>query len=376
MSALGGQRAYLMVLLDLSAAFTASENTMKIGCQGLLSGSKVILAIASKLYELVKNHRAFWYWSVCAPGLRIRACALHCVHILIGSTSFSFYELPFLRWWFIAVSVVSAIGHCNHYPESWEMHHVSTAMDVWEILEDQSLKPEVLLIASKQLPKRINCPSILIGERGVEPKNVLRIVGVLMDRHVSMEEHITSACKSAQFHLFNINRIRKHLTREATEQLIHAFITSNLDYCCNALLSGLPIKQIKRLQRLQNIAARIVTLSKQSCRITPTPCGLHRLPVFEKITFKVLLLDFKCQNNMAPSYLQERIHQYTPRKSLRSTTHHLLEVPLSTNNHGARAFGSAGPRLWNELPLELSLTSFKPQLKTHLFREFYSTFLI
>ena len=91
MSALGGQRAYLMVLLDLSAAFTASENTMKIGCQGLLSGSKVILAIASKLYELVKNHRAFWYWSVCAPGLRIRACALHCVHILIGSTSFSFY---------------------------------------------------------------------------------------------------------------------------------------------------------------------------------------------------------------------------------------------------------------------------------------------
>ena len=39
-----------------------------------------------------------------------------------------------------AASVVSATGHCNHCPESWEMHHVSTAVDVWEILEDKWLK--------------------------------------------------------------------------------------------------------------------------------------------------------------------------------------------------------------------------------------------
>ena len=83
---------------------------------------------------------------------------------------------------------------------------------------------------------------------------------------------------------------------------------------------------------------------------------------------------------MAPLYLQELIHQYTTRRSLRLATHHLLKVPPSTNNYGARAFGSAGPRLWNELPLELrnctSLTNFKSKLKTHLFREFYSIILV
>ncbi len=191
-------------------------------------------------------------------------------------------------------------------------------------------KTEVLLIASRRLSKRINCPSILKGECGVELKDVASILGVLMDRHASMEEHITSVCKSAQFHLLNISRIRKYLTKEATEQLIHVFITSKLKYCAmHSILYGLPITQIHRLQRLQNIAARIVTLSKKSCHVTPILHGLHWLPVSERIKFKVLLLVFKCQNNMAPLYLQELIHQYSPRRSLRSATHHLLEVPPS-----------------------------------------------
>ncbi len=199
----------------------------------------------------------------CTSGLRIRACTLHRVHILFGSTSsFSFYELPFLRRWFTTLSVVSATGHCSHFQR---VEKCITSVRQWmceKSLKRNDSKTEVLLMTSRQLSNRINCPSILIGECGVETNDVARILGVLMDRHASMEEHITSVCKSAQFHLFNISRIRKHLTREATEQLIHAFITSKLDYC-NALLYGLPITQIQRLQRLQNIAARIVTLSKK-----------------------------------------------------------------------------------------------------------------
>ncbi len=56
------------------------------------------------------------------------------------------------------------------------------------------------------------------------------------------------------------------------------------------------------------IAARIVTLSKKSCHITPILHGLNWLTVSERIKFKVLLLGFKCQNNMTPLYLQELIH--------------------------------------------------------------------
>ena len=59
------------------------------------------------------------------------------------------------------------------------------------------------------------------------------------------------------FHLYNIRRIRKYLSRENTETLIHAFISSRIDYC-NSLLYGVPNCHLHKLQRVQNAAARLL----------------------------------------------------------------------------------------------------------------------
>ena len=59
------------------------------------------------------------------------------------------------------------------------------------------------------------------------------------------------------FHLYNIRRIRKYLSRENTETLIHAFISSRIDYC-NSLLYGVPNCHLRKLQRVQNAAARLL----------------------------------------------------------------------------------------------------------------------
>ena len=58
------------------------------------------------------------------------------------------------------------------------------------------------------------------------------------------------------------------LSRESTERLVHAFITSRLDYC-NGLLYGAPDYQIKKLQRVMNASARLVYRAPKYCHKSP-----------------------------------------------------------------------------------------------------------
>ena len=79
----------------------------------------------------------------------------------------------------------------------------------------------------------------------------VRDLGVVFDQYLTFYDQISDICKSTHFHLRGMGRIRNLLTFDATTQLIHALITSRLDFC-NSILYNLPNKQIERLQRIQN----------------------------------------------------------------------------------------------------------------------------
>ena len=89
------------------------------------------------------------------------------------------------------------------------------------------------------------------------------------------------------YKLRNIAAIRDHLTTSATEQLIHSLGSSRLDYC-NSLLYGVLKYKINYLQRVQNIAAMIVTRSSGRDRIAPYLESLHCSLVECRIVFKIL----------------------------------------------------------------------------------------
>ena len=95
-----------------------------------------------------------------------------------------------------------------------------------------------------------------------------------------MLAHVNNVCKSAFYHLCTTLHIRKYLSRQTTEILIHAFVTSKLDHC-NSLLYNVLKNIIKMLQTVQNAAARLVTRSRKCDRITPILFDLRWLPVSE-----------------------------------------------------------------------------------------------
>ena len=205
-------------------------------------------------------------------------------------------------------------------------------------------------------------------------------LGVVFDRHLSNQEQIRQVCQSSFLHLRNFWKIRKFLTIEATQVLVHAFITSRIDYC-NSLLFGSPKHLIKKLQCVQNSAARLISLTRKFDHITPILIDLHWLPVHYRIVYKILLLVFKVLNEMAPFYLSSLIQYRSATHSLRSISNNLLKEPRSRlKTYGDCSFYVAAPRLWNKLPSfirdSITLTSFKTKLKTHLFRMFLENKLL
>ena len=127
-----------------------------------------------------------------------------------------------------------------------------------------------------------------------------------------------------------------------------------------------------KLQRIQNIAARIVQRARHHEPITPILSALHWLPIDKRIKFKILLLTFKALNGTAPAYISELLHKYTPTRTLRSQHQQLLQAPrFHTQHYGYRTFSVTAPILWNKLPAHIrqhtTMDSFKSSLKTHLF---------
>ncbi len=205
-------------------------------------------------------------------------------------------------------------------------------------------------------------------------------LGVILDSNLSYfhsylenQNHISNVTKTAFCHLRNIVKLRNILPVSDAEKLVHAFMTSRLDYC-NALLGGCPASSINKQQIVQNAVARVLTRSRKYDHITPILQSLHWLPIKYRISYKTLLLTYKALNGLAPAYLTSLLSRYNPTRSLRSQNSGLLVVPrIAESTKGGTAFSYLAPKLWNSLPDNIrgsdTLSLFKSRLKTHLFSQ-------
>jgi hypothetical protein len=205
---------------------------------------------------------------------------------------------------------------------------------------------------------------------------VVRNIGFYLDVHLSMEYHVQRICRVCYFHIFSISKIRHLLDCKTTETLVHAYVTSRLD-SFNSLLFDISDYLLAKLQRVQNAAARLITRTKKRQSITPVLKQLHWLPGKSRIEYKMLLLVYRILQHQAPVYLTNLVSYHQPTRALRSTDAQLLSVPRSRlATYGDRAFSRAAPRLWNNLSLQLRMTTseyyFKKQLKTYLFNQVFN----
>ena len=123
--------------------------------------------------------------------------------------------------------------------------------------------------------------------------------------------------------------IRKYLTKEACTTLVLGLVMVmiHLNYA-NGLYVGLPKKKIHRMQRVQNLAAKVILERSKRDSVTQSLKQLHWLPVHLRIEFQLLVSVFKCLHNRAPEYLKDMLHRRQAIRTTRATQDRtLLQIP-------------------------------------------------
>ena len=237
-------------------------------------------------------------------------------------------------------------------------------------------KTEALLFTPPNLSPSCPLPSsATVGSHTIPFTPKARNLGFVVDSQLSFSDHVTKVCQTAYFELKRISSIRRHLTDDATKTLVTSCVLSRLDYC-NSLLIGSDQSVIQPMQKVQNAAARLVLKSSRHQPCTPLLRQLHWLPISERIRYKVACFCFNFFTGSSPSYLSELLQQYTPSRSLRSSTDTRLlrHKRFKRKKHGHRSFSCNAPELWNSLPKSVrhcpSAPSFKSKLKTYLFSQY------
>jgi hypothetical protein len=133
-------------------------------------------------------------------------------------------------------------------------------INVWMNLNRLKLnlsKTEFVVFESRQMLPCSSLTSLDVVEENVRRSTYVKYFGCYLDQHLNFRMFLGEKCRIISLNICHIKEIRKYPTQDSCTQLLQSLVISHLDYA-NSVLYGLPNCTIKRLQILQNRAAKVV----------------------------------------------------------------------------------------------------------------------
>src|SRR6218665_3881795 len=199
-----------------------------------------------------------------------------------------------------------------------------TAVDVGHL--GSVLAPLLYIIYTWQLAK-LDLAAMALRFPHIAFSLTVRDLGLTLDQQLTFPPHINRLCRDCYYQLRQLWVISRSLTSTATATLVHAFVTSRLDYC-STLYIGLPAVRLGCIERVIRTAARLIGGIPRTGHVSAYMLDvLHWLPLQQRITFRIVAMVWRCILGLAPAYLRDLCHP-TPGtrgcSSLRSSEKGLL----------------------------------------------------
>ena len=184
-------------------------------------------------------------------------------------------------------------------------------------LKMNTTKTEFIIFGLKKQLQKCTTKTLKVNDNMVPVSNTIKYLGAWLDKHPSFKTHIKKKCQTAMMNLQRIKIIHHMLSQEVCHQVILGLVMSHLDYV-NAILINLPQREIHKLQRIQNMSAKIVLCKSKYESSWESLWELHWLPIHRWIQHKILTLVYKCMNGLAPDNLINLPPMHPNSQSLRS----------------------------------------------------------
>ena len=231
-------------------------------------------------------------------------------------------------------------------------------------------KTQCIFLGSRQYISEIG-DDIHINFNGtvIKPMETVKNLGVHFDRYMTFEKHIEELNRKVMGTLIYLNRLKNLFEPETRLIVVQALALSMINYCF-IIWGSTSNVLMKRVQRLQNFAARVAigTVRKYE-HISPFLLELGWLKMKEKLTYDVCVFVFKVLRNLFPDWLYNFSTVNSLTGVITRQANHLVARRANTNI-GSREMNTIGPQVWNRLPASLkdedSLMIFKNKLRKYL----------
>ena len=216
-----------------------------------------------------------------------------------------------------------------------------------------------------------SCPNVYIENIQIKQVHECKTLGVTIDQHLSWKSNTENICKKVTAGISAIRRIKPFVDQDTLILIYNTIVRPYFDLYCCEVWDVFGETQSKRLQKLQNRAARIILNISNDVDYTIALRTLGWEPLQTERKKTKARMMYKLLNKMGPKSLTN-LFSFKSEK----TNYHLRDVssglylPKPRTNSMKNSFMYDGANIWNSIPKEIreskSLSSFRNKIAAHI----------
>ena len=203
-----------------------------------------------------------------------------------------------------------------------------------------------LLVFRDPRKKIVHNLKIKINGKKLIPSKYVKYLGVLVDCHLNWHAHEMELHSKLSRAVGMLSKIRHYVKYETLQMIYHGIFSSILMY--GSQIWGQHNGVVKKLQRLQNKALRLMTFSSFRAKANPLfkQCGI--LKIADNISLQNFLFAHDSLNNNLPSSIKGQVSMVSTVRISRSTMlNQLNRIRTKTILYGTNSIKSKSVDVWN-----------------------------